>query len=276
MTEFWEHEFFRVGSRPFTVHSLFSILAILVVARLLVWLIGHVVHKRLRKLKRVDGGRSYAITAIAKYIIYALAAVLLIDAAGVNVTVLVAGSTALFVGLGFGLQNTFNDFVSGVILLFEGALEVDDIVEVNGVLGRVTSIGLRTSHIETKDQTSIIVPNSKFISENVINWSHQIDQTRLRISVGVAYGSDVPLVREVLISVANSHPEIQKVPGPDVFFSDFGDSALLFELLFWLEEPFESERILSEVRFGIEAAFQQSDIKIPFPQRDLHIVSSAL
>lgn len=273
MEDLWNYELFTIGEKHFLLGNLILIIGIILLARGIVWMIAALLRKRLRPLKSVDLGRRYAITAIAKYFIYTLAAMLVLETAGVNVTVLVAGSTALFVGLGFGLQNTFNDFISGIILLFEGSLEIHDVVELNGVVGKVTRIGLRTSTIQTRDDVNIIVPNSKFVSDNVINWSHQQDLTRFRLPVSVAYGSDLNLVRETLLSVAKMHADVHSQHEPIVFFQDFGESGLRFELLFWTRRTFLAEQILSDLRFDIDREFKALDIRIPFPQRDLHIRS---
>lgn len=271
MEDFWEFELIPIGDYSFRVGSLVLIIVILISARTLVWLISTLLKKRLRPLRSVDLGRRYAITNIAKYFIYTLAVMLVLETAGVNVTVLIAGSTALFVGLGFGLQNTFNDFISGIILLFEGSLEIDHVVELKGVVGRVTRIGLRTSTIRTREDVNIIVPNSKFVSDNVVNWSHQNELTRFRLAISVAYGSDVRRVKETLLSVAKLHSDVHSNPAPLVFFQDFADSGLDFELLFWTRKTFLAEKILSDLRFDIDREFRALEITIPFPQRDVHL-----
>lgn len=259
------------GEKSFRVQNLVLMVLIITVARLIIWLIKKMLSNRFRTLKSVDHGRRFAILSITKYFIYCLAFLLLFEAAGVNVTVLIAGSTALFVGLGFGLQNTFNDVVSGIILLFEGTLEIKDIVEVDGTLGRVERIGLRTSTIQTRDDISILVPNSLFVTQKVVNWSHQKKVTRFQLQVGVAYGSDTALVKKILIGVAQGHPEILKDPQPTVLFRDFADSALQFDLIFWSSNTFEAEFTLSDLRFEIDRMFREEGIRIPFPQRDVHL-----
>jgi small-conductance mechanosensitive channel len=271
MTDFLNFELFSVGDSVFRVVNILYILLIIVVARFIIWSVKSIVERRLGKLRDVDRGRRYAIVNITRYFIYTLGAILILQASGLNITVLIAGSTALFVGLGLGLQNTFNDFISGIILLFEGSLEIGDVVEQKGVVGRVIKIGLRTSTIISRDDVAIIVPNSRFVSDEVINWTHQKSLVRFHVKVGVAYGSDVELVRRTLIACAEAHDLVVEKPAPTVFFQDFGDSALKFDLLFWTYQTFEAEITLSDLRFAIDKAFRENGIHIPFPQRDVHL-----
>lgn len=272
METFLNFEIFSIGDSVFRVANLLYIILILVVARIVILGVRVFVRRRLAKIKSVDRGRSYAILSITRYFIYTLVIILVLQASGMNITVLVAGSTALFVGLGLGLQNTFNDFVSGIILLFEGSLEIGDVVEVKGTVGRVIKIGMRTSTIVSRDDVAIIVPNSRFVSDEVVNWTHQEKHVRFHIKIGVAYGSDTEKVRDTLIAAAQAHPEVADNPIPIVFFQDFGESALQFEILFWTNKTFEAERTLSELRFAIDKAFRENNIRIAFPQRDVHII----
>jgi len=188
--------------------------------------------------------------------------------------VLLFGSTALFVGLGFGLQEAFKDLVSGVILLFEGNVQVSDVIEMdNGIVGVVKVINLRTSKVRTRDGIMMVVPNSELINRRVVNWSNSNKLTRFHVTVGVAYGTDVEKVRDLLLEVAKKEDTITTRIPSFVRFSDFGDSALIFELHFWSEQVWRIENTKSNLRFEINKSFQQNKIQIPFPQRDLHIIS---
>jgi small-conductance mechanosensitive channel len=226
------------------------------------------------KSKRFDKGRGHALFQIIKYIIVVLALIGTLDIVGIKITLLLAGSAALLVGVGLGLQQVFNDIVSGIILLFEGSVSVGDIVELNNIVGKVNSISVRTSKIETRDRIVIIVPNSKLVSDNVINWSHKRDVTRFNIKVGVAYGSDVKLVMKLLVEAAKEHPDIVSNPEPASRLIDFGESSLDFELLFFTKKMFDIEFIRSEIRVSIEEKFNKHHVTIPFPQRDLHLKST--
>jgi small-conductance mechanosensitive channel len=207
------------------------------------------------------------------YLIYMLAGLLMLNAIGFEITYLLAGSAALFVGLGFGLQATFNDFVSGIIILFAGTIEVGDVVEVEGLVCKVKSIGMRSTQVITRNAITVIIPNAKFTHENVVNWSHSQSHTRFIIQVGVAYGTEVSLVQELLIAAAIDHEQVLKDPQPRARLSEFGSSSLDFELLFWTREPFQVEFTEGDIRKRIVELFTINGVVIPFPQRDIHLVS---
>lgn len=271
LTEFLDTTLIESEDFKFTVFNLVLIIFILVVARLLSWGVTRLLRRTLRRRKGHAPGRRYAIISISRYGIFTLAILLILANSGLNITVIVAGSTALLVGLGFGLQNLFKDFVGGIILLFEGSIEVNDIVEVNNIVGRVKLIGLRTSHILTQDGISIIVPNSKFVEENVTNLSTQHELSRFHVRTFVAYGSDPNQVREVLLAIAVEDPRVEGSPVPTVRLTDFGDSSLEFELLFWTRKNFEQDDIKSDLRFRMFEAFGEAGIQIPFPQQDIYV-----
>ncbi len=182
-----------------------------------------------------------------------------------------ASSAALFVGIGLGIQDVFKDVISGFVLLFGKTIKVGDVVEVEGIIGRVTDIDFRVSRVVTRDDIDMLIPNSKLVSEKVINWSFNNELTRFHVKIGVAYGSDVERIRDILISVAQNHPAITKSKKPFVRFTDFGESSLDFQLFFWSEQTFRIENILSDLRFDIDKEFKKNNITIPFPQRDIHM-----
>lgn len=230
---------------------------------------------RLEKKKQWDVGRKHSLFLILKYIIWVIAIALCLEQIGVKVTILLAGSAALLVGLGIGIQQIFNDIVSGIFILFEGTIKVGDVVEVSGQVCKVKEIELRTSKVTTRDDITIVIPNHKFISEDVVNWSLQKKITRFHITVGVAYGSDVKAVEKALIEAANEHPLVINDNNHKTFVRllDFGDSSINFEVLFYSINNFRIETTKSEIRFAIVDKFKKYGITIPFPQRDLHIVS---
>ncbi len=222
----------------------------------------------------IDVGKGHTVFQIVKYFAWVITIVVIIGNLGISVTVLLAGSAALFVGLGFGVQSLFNDFVSGLIILFEGTIRVKDVVELeNGIVGKVQEIGLRTSKVLTRDNIITIIPNNNFVGKNVINWTYNDHKTRFKVDVGVAYGSDVRLVEKILIECALLQNKIHKMPKPFVYFNDFGDSSLSFSLFFWIDDSFWVEKVRSDLRFAINDHFKTHKIEIPFPQRDLHIRS---
>lgn len=227
-----------------------------------------------RGFQKLDKGQALAYYQIAKYFIIVITIAFVLDALGIKVTFLLAGSAALLVGVGLGLQQLFNDLVSGFIILTEHSIKVGDIIEIDGMAAKVRQIGLRTSKVENRSGIFMIIPNSKIVNENVTNWSHNKKTTRFSLTVGVAYGSDVDLVAKVLVDAANENEHVDKSLPSIPRFTDFGDSALIFELLFWTENRFRIEDVKSQLRFAINKKFIQESIQIPFPQRDLHLKTS--
>lgn len=179
----------------------------------------------------------------------------------------------MLVGIGLGLQQTFNDIISGIILLSERTIKINDVLELDGDVVIIQHIGLRTSKGLSRDDISIIIPNSLITTNKVINWSHQTQKTRFRINVGVAYGSDVGLVLKTLIDSALEHPEISDREAVESRLVDFGESSLNFQLFFYSENVFTIERMKSQIRIVIDKKFRENGITIPFPQVDLHIKS---
>ncbi|MFT5164920.1 MAG: small-conductance mechanosensitive channel [Saprospiraceae bacterium] len=259
----------RLGSFELRLSNIFIVIFIIVVSQLLAWIITQLVLFSYFRKSEVNIGGQYAINQIVKYIIYVLAFFISAQALGLQMTVLLGGLAALLVGVGLGLQQTFNDLFSGIILLFERSVEIGQMIEVDGLIGSVKQIGLRTSIVETRDNVTVIVPNSKLITEKVINWSHYDDKVRFHLSVGVAYGSDTALVKEVLLQVAKENVYVLDFPISIVRFKNFGDSSLDFELHFWSRNFMVIEDIKSDIRLEIDQAFREKGIQIPFPQRDV-------
>jgi len=256
-----------------TFSDVLTAVVIIVLARVLLFIIRKV-FKRTFKKQMADLGKVNSVYRVFKYIIWIIAVIVILQTAGVKLGVLLAGSAALLVGVGLGLQQVFRDIVSGIFLLFEGTLKTGDVVELEGVVGIVKDIGFRTTKIESRDNIILIIPNSKFIEENVINWSHIETRTRFYVEVGVAYGSDVELVKKVLLECAEAHHDITDFPAPFVRFNDFGDSSLDFQLFFFTYNAFRVENIKSDLRFAIDNKFRENNIIIAFPQRDVHIKNS--
>lgn len=268
--KFLEFELIHIGDYVIQVFTIVKILLILVLTYVLVFVTRKILMRK-NFLKNLDTGTSYAIYQILKYVLWVIALGLILEIIGIKVTVLVAGSAALLVGVGLGLQQTFNDIISGVILLSERSIKIDDILEIDGDIVKIEDIGLRTSKGLNRDMISIIIPNSLITTNKVINWSHQTRRNRFKINVGVAYGSDIELVSKVLIESALLHKNVNHRDKVDVMLLDFGDSSLNFQLLFYSEEIFRIERIKSDIRKTISKKFDENNISIPFPQRDIHI-----
>lgn len=255
----------------FTVYHLLMVILILLVTKAILWIVRRIFNRATSR-KSIDQGSSHAIFQIIRYLLWIVAITIILETVGIKITFLLASSAALLVGLGLGLQNIFQDILSGVVLLFEGTVRVGDIVEIEDkIVGKVKQIGLRTSLIETRDNIIMVVPNSKFINDRVINWSHLEKRTRFFVAVGVKYGSDVDLVKKVLLECATKNREVSQKPAPIVMFYDFGNSSLDFRLYFWTNNSFWVELIKSDLRFSIDEAFRKNNIQIPFPQRDVHL-----
>ena len=268
--EFLEFELVHIGDYVISVFTIVRIVLIILISAILLWIIKKALMRK-NIAQKFDTGTAYAIYQIVKYFVWVIAFGLILETIGIRVTVLIAGSAALLVGVGLGLQQTFNDVVSGVILLSERSIKIDDILEIDGDIVEIQDIGLRTSKGLNRDQISIIIPNSLITTNKVINWSHQTKHNRFRINVGVAYGSDIDLVAEVLKQSALENRLVDKKDGVEVQLLDFADSSLNFQLLFYSEEIFRIERIKSDIRKVIARKFNENGIVIPFPQRDLHI-----
>lgn len=214
-------------------------------------------------LSRIIG---YTLIAVGFYVAFQLV--------GVDLSSLAIIAASLGVGIGFGLQNIINNLVSGIIILAERPISIGDRIEVAGVAGRVTKIQLRSTTVVTNDNITMIVPNADFISNTVTNWSHGDPKVRIRVPVGVAYGSDLKLLQRLLLEAAAEHPKALRDPSPVVLFTEFGDSSLNFELGVWTQEMTAIPiHFTSEMNFIIDQKLRENDIEIPFPQRDLHVRS---
>ena len=251
-------------------------------AVLLTLILGHVTFmlfkwalRRALKLKHIEEGRRFLIVRLMRTLIYVITFFIVIEVLGFNLTVIWAGSAALLVGVGIGLQGFFNDVISGFVLLFEGGVRVGDELEIDGDLVKVKGIALRATRVETVDGDLVVMPNSKIAGNSVMNFSQGLTSTRISVSVGVAYGSDGELVRQLLLEAMTAQPQIVKSPSPQVIFSEFGDSALNFEVRGWVHSPWNRMMIKSDIRFRIDNVFRTNKIKIPFPQRELYISNTA-
>lgn len=259
---------------PFRLSNIFVSILILLIARLVAWLIIQLVLYGYYRRKDINVGTQFAINQLLKYVIYVIAIIIAVENLGIQMTVIWGGLAALLVGVGLGLQQTFNDFFSGLILLFERSVEVGDVLEIDGLIGTVKRIGMRASLVESRANLSVIVPNSKLVTQNVINWTHSDDKVRFYIQIGVAYGSDAEKVKDVLIKTAQKNAYLIEYPPPFVRFKDFADSSLNFELHFWSRNFIIIEDVKSDLRFEINKAFRENDIDIPFPQRDVWLRKS--
>ncbi len=266
---------FHIGQGEKSINLTLGLLLLLTVALvatkfLLKWLR----YLLTRKMELEDQQKFTSVFKFTNYVIYIVAVLVTLSAAGIDITLVITASAALFVGLGLALQELFKDVLGGIFIIIDKSLQVGDVVEVDGKVGKVFEIKLRTTRAITRDDKVLILPNHKFISDIVYNYTQNHKTTREKVSVGVAYGSDVVLVTQLLEQVAASQKQILKNPKPFVLFDDFGDSALMFSLNFFTNDSFRDPRIKSELRYKINAKFKENNISIPFPQRDVHIIQS--
>lgn len=213
-----------------------------------------------------------SVGTIIRYIVVVIGFLVIVQTAGIDLTTLNVLAGAIGIGVGFGLQNIASNFISGVIILFERPIKIGDRIEVGEVEGDVVAINARSTTVVTNDNIAIIVPNSKFVSENVVNWGYVDRKIRFRIPIGVAYGSDPRQVEQLLLDVAKENPDVLDEPAPAVRFLSFGDSSLDFELRAWTSSLLHRKgKLISDLNFAIHNKLRSAGVQVPFPQRDVHI-----
>ena len=228
-----------------------------------------------RKLPKEEKNKFISFFQFIRYIVFIFAFIFALDVSGVDMSVLLTASAALLVGLGFALQQLFQDVISGILIIIDQSLHVGDIVEVDGRVGKVLEIKLRTTRVVTRNNRVMVIPNHKFMLDTLFNWTQNSFTNREQVNVGVAYGSDVQLVKQLLLQCAEESEDVVKDPKPIVLFEDFADSSLNFSLYFYVHNGMNSPGIQSDLRFRIDAAFRANKISIPFPQRDIHVITKA-
>ncbi|MDI1334959.1 MAG: mechanosensitive ion channel [Lacunisphaera sp.] len=267
-----DHPLLKLGKSSITLLNLIYLMVWIVGLVLVNGLLRQLVVKRLLARTHFDPGLQFAISRFFGFAFMTLGLYVALLVNGVDLSSLAVIAGALGIGLGFGLQNIVANFVSGLILLAERPVAIGDRIEVGGVAGKVHRINLRSTTVITNDNITMIVPNTELVSSTVTNWSYGDPKVRIRIPIGVAYGSDTGKVRRTLEAVAAAHPDVLKEPAPAVFFIDFGDSSLDFELAVWTEQRAHNpRRFRSEINFAIEKALRENAIDIPFPQRVVHL-----
>lgn len=267
INEFLQFKIIEAGEFSLTVYSL--VLFILFLICVIIFL--KFIRKLIYRSRRFDVAKKYAIYSLIKYVIIVFSLIYTLKIFGIDFTLLFGASAALLVGIGLGLQGLFSDFVSGIIILIDSTIKVDDVIEVNGLVCRVEEINLRTTTVLTREQNYIILPNSELTRHQLINWTHSASSSRFTIKVGVDYRSDIKLVMQLMREAANEQKEILAEPAPSVRLLDFGESSLQLALMFWSDEVFRVENIKSEIRIRIFEKFREHTINIPFPNRVIHI-----
>jgi small-conductance mechanosensitive channel len=274
--EILDFEIVHMSGYKLQIANVIGVLVVIFITILFLALMKRIIERPKLGISVMDKKQRHSIFLLLKYFTWVIAVVVLLEVVGLKVSILLAGSAALLVGIGFGLQPIFADLVSGLFLLFEGTIKIGDVIEADGIVGRINEIRLRSTNVLTRDNTIMIVPNSKFVVEKVINWSHNAESVRFVVDIGVAYESDVDRVMEVLKDTMERNDRIEKMPESFVRFNDFGDSSLDFQLIFWTLDPFGVENLKSDLRRDIHRTLASEGIIIPFPQRDLHLKSGAI
>lgn len=250
-----------------TIGTILLVIVAFIIAGRFLKLARKIVSKR---LPEDDRNKFNSIFTFLKYLTYVLVIVAVLNASGVDVTVFLTASAALFIGIGFALQTLFQDVLSGIFIILDQTLHIGDIIEFdNGRVGRIIDIKLRTTRALTRDDKVIVIPNHKFLTEKVYNWTQNHKTTRESIQVGVGYDSDTTLVSQLLLDTLIDEVGVLKNPKPFVLFEDFGDSALLFGLYFYTSNSFGDPKIKSALRYKINESFKENSIEIPFPKRDV-------
>ena len=268
-----EFEIFNFNEHSLTVFELISVIFIFFITKFILWLINKSLFSK-TKIHKLDKGSSFALFQLIKYLIWIIAIGIMLEVIGIKITLLLAGSAALLVGIGLGLQQTFNDIISGIILLFEHSVKVGDVLEIDGDKVIIQEIGLRTSKGLNVRQIIVIIPNSLITTNKVINWSHQTQKTLFSIDVAVAYGSDIDLVIRILEESALEHEKVEKSDLLEARLVNFGQSSLDFKILFFSENVFFIEKIKSDIRKIISKKFNENKLTFPFPQLDIYMKSN--
>lgn len=265
---------FQINETPVTVISILIFILFITAFIFLGVMARKALNRKILRHFHIDEGTSYTLSRITQYIIITIGALVSFQFVGIDLSGLAVIFGLLSVGIGFGLQNVTSNFISGLIILFERPISVGDRVTVANIEGDVTEINIRSTKVRTVNNVSIIVPNSEFVSKDVINYSHGDPTYRLDINVGVAYGSNLETVLKAMSEVADENPMVMVEPEPEVHLIEFGDSSWNMQLRAWIGNVKDYPRIRNELNKAIVRKFREYNVEIPFPQRDLHVRSS--
>ena len=267
----------HLGATPVTLEALFKLTILLLLLFYLSGKLRSLIADQLLSRTKMEMGARQAVGSIVRYLVVVIGLVVILQTAGIDLTALNVLAGAVGIGLGFGLQNIVNNFISGLIILFERPIKVGDRIVVGEVEGDVTHIGGRSTTVVTNDNISIIVPNSNVITENVINWSHNDRKVRFKIPVTVAYGTDIEQLERLLLQVAADCPDVLEDPPPGTRLMAFGDYGLQYELRVWSTTLIHRKGVLiSKLNRAIYTAFREQGIEIPYPRRDVAILGRPL
>lgn len=262
---------FTVGSATFTPKTILIVILVFLLTTFLLKILRKIIFRTLAKDTRV---KFKSIFSFINYFIYIVVILIILQNVGVDVTAIFAASAALLVGVGLALQTFIQDIISGIFILIDKSVLVGDIIEVEGQIGQVENIKLRTTRAVTRENKVLIIPNHKFLTSMLFNWTENGIITKEIIEVGVAYKSSPRKIESILLEIANSHDKVLSNPAPSVLFDNFGDSALMFQLYISLDSSFAANLVKSDLRFSIFEAFEKEGVEIPFPQRTVTFTNS--
>jgi len=270
----WEAKLFNAGDTAIHVNQLIIALLVLLIGLFVARQIARVARLRLMKLKRVDAHAAALLQRVIYYVLVVIIVLLALPIAGIPITIFTVVGGAVAIGVGFGAQNLFNNLISSFIIMVERPIRIGDIIEIGGVdEGRVEEIGNRCTRVRRSDGMDVLIPNSHFLENPVVNWTLFDIHVRGTVVVGVAYGSPTDTVRDLIMQAAQEHGKVLGSPAPIVLFEEFGDNALTFRLMFWADitAPMQLRVICSDLRYQIDELFREADISISFPQRDIQL-----
>ncbi|HAA32146.1 MAG TPA: mechanosensitive ion channel protein MscS [Cyanobacteria bacterium UBA8553] len=265
-----------LGNSSFSVLDICILIGLFTGLMILAKTTKRLLRSRVLRLTGLNRGSQETVAQIVTYTLISLGTIVLLQLWGLDLSSLTIFASVLGVGIGLGLQGIAKEFISGLVLIFERPIKIGDFVNVGALMGTVERISVRSTEIRTLDEVSIIIPNSRFLEQEVVNWTHHSPVSRLKVPVSIAYGANLSIVRSALIDAAKEHADVLAEPVPQVFFKGFGDNCLNFDLMIWTAEPRKQFRIISDLYFRIEVILRHRSIEVPFPQRDLHIRSGSL
>ena len=270
MFEFLRDKVYTIDGNKIRLLSILTSIAIIIVSYLIAYIFSHLIRREFKKNKTFDKTFIKTVTRFIKYIILIIGFFIAFQVLGVNLSSLTFLAGVIGLGIGFGMQNIISNFISGIIILFEKPIKEGEYVEVTGYDGIVSDIRARSTTITTRDNISIIVPNSNFITSNVINWSHRDPKIRLHIPLGIEEtASKLDIAKKVLLEIAEENPEVLKKPEPSVWFVNIGASSFNLELIVWISSPIRRHFIISDINFEIAKKFAQYDIDLTYPWTNL-------
>jgi small-conductance mechanosensitive channel len=263
-----------LSGTPVSLITLLTALAIVIAARIVAAVVGRSL-ERVLAARELERGMRFAVTKITRYVILLIGVFVALGTMGVNTSAIMGAGAVLLVGIGFGLQKLAENFISGLLLLLERPVKKGDFIDVGGVLGTVEDIGLRATHVISRDGVTMIVPNANLVTSMVINHSVPTNAKRMWVTVGVAYDTDLDKAVAILDGIATANPNVMDDPPHEVRHQGFGDSAIDLALVVWILEARDELVVASTLRFAIAREFRAQHIEIPFPQRDVHVIAAA-